>query len=308
MAIQHVKVQINGIWTTLTYNGTSGKYEASVAAPSITSFNRVPKYYPVTTEVKNTAGTVVTINDQTGGALGTASRLVVKEKTKPVITISSPGSGAYVTNNTQPIVFALTDETNGSGINLTTLTFKIDAGATLGSGSAGMVCTASGNGYACTYTPQAALSDGSHTVKINVSDNDGNIATQVTRTFTVDTVPPVLNVSSPSDNLLTNVAALTVSGTTNDATSSPVAIIMKLNNVDQGAVTVQANGSFSKAITLAEGANTIVVTATDAANKVSTTTLNVTLDTSVPQISLITISPNPADAGATMIVTVTVTG
>ena len=83
-------------------------------------------------------------------------------------------------------------------------------------------------------------------------------------------------------------------------------ITVTLNSADQGPVTVQANGSFSKTVTLAEGANTIVVTATDAAGKVSTVTRNVTLDTSVPQIVSAGITPNPADAGATVTITVVV--
>ena len=57
---------------------------------------------------------------------------------------------------------------------------------------------------------------------------------------------------------------------------------------------------------LSEGANTIVVTAADAAGKLSTVTRNVTLDTSVPQIVSASVVPNPADAGATVTITVTV--
>ena len=81
-------------------------------------------------------------------------------------------------------------------------------------------------------------------------------------------------------------------------------IKITLNGADQGDVTVGAGGAFSKAVTLAEGANTIVITATDAAGKVSTVTRNVTLDTSVPVIKSATITPNPVDAGATMVIAV----
>ena len=49
---------------------------------------------------------------------------------------------------------------------------------------------------------------------------------------------------------------------------------------------------------------TIVITATDAAGKVSTVTRNVTLDTSVPVVKSATITPNPVDAGATMVIAV----
>ena len=49
------------------------------------------------------------------------------------------------------------------------------------------------------------------------------------------------------------------------------------------------------------------VTATDAAGKTSSVTRTVTLDTSVPQITAATITPNPVDAGATMVISVTIT-
>ena len=81
-------------------------------------------------------------------------------------------------------------------------------------------------------------------------------------------------------------------------------IKITLNGTDQGGVTVGAVGAFSKAITLAEGANPIVITATDAAGKISTVTRNVTLDTSVPVVKSATITPNPVDAGATMVIAV----
>lgn len=307
MAISQVRAQINGTWQVLTYNGTTGKYEKTITAPNVTSYNvNAGHYYPVTVEATNTAGTITTVNDSSP-TVGTSLKLTVKEKVKPTITITSPGSGAYVINARQPIVFQLRDEVNGSGIDITTLALKIDAGTTITNVSSGMVCTAATNGYDCTYTPPSNLTDGSHTVTINVSDYDGNTATQVSRSYTVDTVPPVLNVTNPSSGLVTNTAALVVQGTTNDATSSPVTVTISLNGTDQGAITL-SSGSFSKSITLVEGGNTIVVKSTDGSGRQTSTTLTVTLDTSVPNVSGVTITPNPVDAGATMIISVTVAG
>ncbi|MFA6718297.1 MAG: Ig-like domain-containing protein [Prevotella sp.] len=163
------------------------------------------------------------------------------------------------------------------------------------------------NGYAFTYTPSSALSDGSHTVTINVSDNDGNAATQASRTYAIDTIAPTLNVTNPSNNFLTNTAALTVQGSTNDATSSPVTVTITLNGTGQGTVAV-SGGTFTKAITLAEGPNTVVVTATDAAGKTTSVTRAGTLDTSIPTISSVTVSPNPAGTGNSMLISVVVSG
>lgn len=126
-------------------------------------------------------------------------------------------------------------------------------------------------------------------------------------TFKVDTVPPTLSVTSPTNNLITNTAALTITGTTNDVTSSPVTVKITLNSTDQGAVTVESSGAFSKAVTLASGVNTIVITATDRAGKASSVTRTVTLDTGAPVFNSVTITPNPVNAGQTYIISVDVT-
>lgn len=307
MAISTVRAQINGTWYDLTYNSSTGKYEKTITAPNTTSYNvNAEHYYPVTVQATNTAGTVKSVND-TDATLGNSLKLVVKEKVKPTIIITSPGASAYVINSKQPIVFQIRDEANGSGINISTLALKIDGGTTVGNGSAGMVCTKVTNGYDCTYTPQTALSDGVHTITINISDFDVNTATQASRTFTVDTVPPILNITNPANNFITNNSSLVIQGTTNDSTSSPVTVTIKLNNVDQGDVNL-SSGNFSKAITLAEGSNTIVITSIDAAGKATSTTITGTLDTSIPNITSVTITPNPADAGATMVISVAVSG
>lgn len=299
MAIASVKATINGQTYNLTYNASTGKYQASITAPGKTSFNQSGGYYNVTVKATNTAGTVGTADASTMNSL----KLVVKEKVAPVITIISPSSGAYVSNSKQPIVFTITDETDGSGINLSTLVVKQDNTAVASSTIAGTAIT---NGYQVTYTPASALSDGAHTVTVNVSDNDGNAAAQKSTTYTVDTVPPTLNITSPADGLITANTSLTVAGTTNDTTSSPVTVTITLNGTSQGAVTVASNGSFSKTVTLANGNNTIVIKSTDAAGKSTSVTRTVTLDTSVPQIVSATITPNPADTGATVLIAVQV--
>lgn len=301
MAISQVRANVNGTWYTLTLNGSTGKYEATITAPGATSYNQSGGYYNVTVEATNTAGTKGTAD----GSTMTGLRLVVKERVAPVITILSPSSGAYVTNSKQPVVFTVVDEDGGSGVDLNTLVVKQD-GTAVASGT--LTTTPITNGYSVTYTPASALSDGSHTVTVNVSDHDGNSAAQKSTTYTVDTVPPTLNVTSPTDGFITATASLNVVGKTNDETSSPVTVTIKLNGTDQGSVTVGSDGSFSKSVTLTEGSNTIVVTATDAAGKTSSVTRNVTLDTSVPMVVSASITPNPVDAGATMVISVEITG
>lgn len=299
MAIKTVKATINGQTYDLTLNSASGKWEATITAPGKTSYNLAGGYYNVSVEATNEAGTKGSADASTVDGL----KLVVKETVAPVITIVSPTAGAYVANSKQPVVFNITDETGGSGVDISTLVVKQDGTAVA---AANITHTAISNGYSVTYTPSAALSDGSHTVTINCKDHDGNAAAEKSTTYTVDTVPPTLNVTSPADGLITAASSVTVAGTTNDATSSPVVITISLNGTDQGTIAVGTGGTFSKVVTLKEGSNTIIVKAKDAAGKESSVTRTVTLDTSVPKIKAATITPNPVDTGKTMVISVTI--
>lgn len=301
MSVKTVQAIINGVTTTLTFNDATGKYEATVTAPSTSSYNvNDGHYYPVTIKATDDAGNVTTKTDE-DATLGEALRLRVKEKVAPVITITSPTASARLTNNKPQIAFTVTDA--DSGVNPDTI--KITIGSKVI--TSGITKTESGKGFICTYTPTEALADGSNTIKVDASDYDGNAAAQKSVTFIIDTVPPTLSITAPVNNLVTNQAACTVTGVTNDATSSPCKVTIKLNSGTAQDVTVNADGTFSKALTLVAGVNTITVVSTDSAGKSSTVTRTVTLDTGAPVIKSVTITPNPVDAGKTYIISVEVT-
>lgn len=303
MAVKLVQAIINGQTTTLNYNSGTGKYEATITAPSTSSYNENDgHYYPVTIKATDDADNVTTKND-TDATLGSSLKLRVKEKVAPVITITYPTASALITNSKPVIKWKVTDD--DSGVDPDTIGITIDSAGKV-TGSAITKSPVSG-GYECSYTPTEALGDGQHTIKVDASDNDGNAATQKTVTFKVDTIPPTLSVTAPADDSVTNNSSCTVSGTTNDATSSPVTVTVKLNNGAAEEVEVAENGSFTKQLTLAAGANTITVVATDAAGKSTTVTRTVTLDTGAPVIHSVSITPNPVDAGQTYVISVEVT-
>ena len=300
MAVKTVQAVINGQTHTLTYNATTKKYEATVTAPSTSSYNQNGHYYNVQIKATDEAGNSVS-KDATDTTLGSSLKLRVKEKVAPVISITAPSSSAKLTNNKPVIKWTVTD--SDSGVDPSTIKLIIDSQTV----TTGITKTASGKNYTCSYTPTTALSDGSHTIKISASDYDGNAAAQKSITFTVDTVPPELSVTAPIDNLVTNQASIEVKGTTNDVTSSPVTLTIKLNNGTAQTVEVGSDGSFSKTLTLVSGENTIVITATDGAGKTSTVTKQVELDQTAPVIQSVTITPNPVNAGATYTISVEVT-
>jgi len=302
MAIKSVRVKINGLWTNLTQDKT-GKWTGNITAPAATSYNLPTGHYPVLIEAVNDAGTVKTW-ETTDTEWGDALKLVVRETIKPVITIVSPSDGSYVTNNQQTISFRVIDEAGGSGVDLSTIKLKID-GTVYGS-EEGVTYTELLNGYQCSFTPQIAMEDGQHTIVVNASDHDGNVAMAKSSTITVDTVPPALTVSSPAADLITNHNVLTIEGMTNAETSSPVEVQITLNDGDQGSVLVGSDGSFTKTVTLTEGVNIITVTATDTSGKTSTITNMVSLDTSIPKIQSLSIAPSPVNASANLTIAVEV--
>ncbi len=298
MAISKVRVKINGVWTNLTLNSSTGKYEGTIAAPAATSYNLAGKYYPVTVEATNDAGTVTT-KDDSDATIGTSLRLVVKENVKPVITLTSPTDGTYTQNNALPITFNVTDEANGSGVDAESIVLNIDGTAV------SLTKTSITNGYMCTYTPSEAMEDGEHIITITASDYDGNEAVEVNASYTIDTIPPTLTVSSPIKEI-TNQPSCIVSGTTNDASSSPVAVNVTLNSDAAVLVEVDSSGNFSKTFTLVEGDNTITVISTDKAGRSTTVTKNIKLDTSIPQITGISFTPNPVSTSQPVTITLEV--
>ena len=242
---------------------------------------------------KLVAGAPITQSDTTFGA---NLLLRVLEKVAPTLAFTYPTAGAYITNATPVIKFKVTD--NDSGVNPDTIVIKVD-GAKV---TTAFTKTAVTGGYECSYTPGTALADGAHTVSIEASDYDGNAASAKTVSFTVDTIPPTLTLTNPVDGLITNKAALVVSGKTDDVTSKPVIV-----TVNGASVTVNSDGSFSKEITLVSGSNTITVVATDKAGKTTTVTRKVTLDTGAPVFEKVTLTPNPVDCGKTFVISVKVT-
>ena len=297
MAVKTVKASINGQDYTLTYDEVSGSYKATITAPSKSSYNNNDgHYYPVSVTATDDAGNSTTVTD-TDVTFGDDLKLKVKEKVKPIIAVTYPTASATITSATPTITWTVTDD--DSGIDEATIAIKIDSGTYV---TSGITTTAITKGFNCSYKIPTSLSNGTHSFSLKVSDHDGNAATEVVTSFTVDTVPPALTITSPADGLITNEESLTVSGTTNDVTSTPVTV-----TVNGTPVTVQSNGSFTTTITLRSGSNTITVIATDAAGLKTTITRTVTLDTGAPVFQEISIVPNPVDAGKTYVISVKVT-
>ena len=155
----------------------------------------------------------------------------------------------------------------------------------------------------CTYHA-TNLSDGSNSVSLQVTDNDGNVSDLTTVTFVISTSAPTLNVTSPTDNLLTNSNKVTVAGT---AAAGSDAVTLASVKINGETVSVGEGGAFSKEITLQEGENTITVVAEDSIGKTTSVTRHVTVDTKAPVISEVEAEATTVDANSTIHITFKVT-
>lgn len=302
MSISSVKLTLNGTTSNMSYNAETGFYELEVTAPNKTSYNNNSgHYYPIQIKATDSAGNSVTVNDS-DSEFGSQLKLRVKETTKPAIVITSPTEDELTSNSKPTVNWTVTD--SGAGVNPDTIGITINNGSKI---TGGITKTPITNGYQCSYSISTALPDGTNTIYIDATDYDGNKATQRSVTFVVDTVPPSLTVSSPTNNLVTNKNTVVVSGTVKDITAGLEKITLKLNGGTETQLTVDSSGNFSKSITLQEGANTIVVKALDNIGKSSSVTRIVTLDTIAPVIEKITVAPNPVNTGGIIKVSAKVT-
>jgi len=311
MAISTVKVTVDGQEYTLTYNSTSGKYEATLTAPSKSSGSNNSGqgvdigsnaqglgYYPVSVAVTDDAGNVTSVG-ATDSTWGNTLRLAVLETDLPVAAITYPTAGARIITAQPTFTFTITD--SGSGVDPTTCYIKIDTDS-----AQAVTPTIVGGVATCSYTPATALAEGSHTIEVYGTDYDGNESVHATASFYIDITAPVLNVTTPADNLITNNAQLTVSGTTNDATSSPVTLKITVGSTEYTPSVDSTTGAFSQVVALAEGSNTVTITATDSAGLTTTVVRTVTLDTVAPTIVSIVITDNPTTTGTSYTIEVEV--
>ena len=294
MAVASVKAKINGTTYNLTYNSSTGAWEGQATSPSKSSFNQTGGYYGIEITAYDDSGNSTTINASDSN-FGDILKLYVKEKTAPTITVSSPTNNAVLTNNTPTFSWKVADA--DSGVKADSIKLYIDGTEVAGK----ITATKSGTTYTCSYVPTSALKDGSHTIKYAVTDNDGNSKT-ASITIKIDTVAPSLTVSTPENNAKVNTTPITVSGYTNDLTSSPVTV--KVNGTS---VTVDSNGYFTTTVALSSGDNKITIVATDGAGKSTTVTRTVNFNNNPPVFQSVSIEPNPVDAGATFKISVKVT-
>lgn len=292
--ITQAYVMYNGQKFTATYDPETQLWTAEGNAGSDSSWSQPDHVFTAEIHALDAAGNEATMNS-TDPTYGNQLKFRVLEKTKPTATIVSPTQDSVLGSAAQDIVMELLDA-GGSGLNMDSVVFKINGspitdGVTWSDGADGK--------KTCTYHA-TGLSDGSNSISLQVTDNDGNVSDEATVSFIISTAAPTLNVSTPTENLLTNSNQVTVSGT---AAAGSDAVTLSEVTVNGEAVSVGEGGAFSKEITLTEGANTITVIAKDSLGKTTTVTRHVTLDTKAPIISDVVAEATTVDANGNIKIT-----
>lgn len=297
MAVKQVWVMCNGQRVNATYSEGTKTWTAKVTAPAQSSWSQPNHVYGLEIHATDEAGNEASM-DSSDPTYGDELKLRVLEKTKPTATVTSPTEGSVLGATTQQIKFTVKDS-GGSGLNMDSVDLKVN-GVKVASG----ISYTDGNDgeKEGTYTA-TNLSDGANKIQLTVQDNDGNTSDEDMVNFVISTSAPTLNVTSPTEGLVTNAEILTVAGTA-AAGSDAVTLAEVTINGEKATVT---GGSFSKQITLAEEENTITVIAKDSIGKTTTVTRHVTLDTKAPVITEVVASATTVDASGTITITFKVT-
>lgn len=129
-------------------------------------------------------------------------------------------------------------------------------------------------------------------------DSAGNSEAITSTTYTIDTEAPVLSLSTLPDGSYTNNTTLNISGTVTDDNE------VQGVSINDTAVPINADGTFSQAITLITGPNTITIVAKDKAENTTTDQRTIILDQMAPNLLILT----PADNSITNLADVIVMG
>jgi len=282
-ALAQVQVNVELVPPTITASVSPQPNQAGWSnSPVTVTFNCTPSTSPIAScsppaafsnEVfgQSVVGTVTDVAGNTATALTTVNL----DLTPPVLTVLSPNDGATIALSSASIGVTGTASDNVSGLASVTCN--------------GVAATISGTTFTCTVN----LVQGSNSIAVLATDIAGNTA-NVTRTVTYSPAPQV-TITAPQNLSVTNITPVTLNGTVSDPTATLIV---------NGIAIPQGSGSFSTPVPLVEGLNVLSVVATNPAGISSTATVQITLDTMPPHLTI----DSPVNGTTTIASSVTVSG
>ncbi|WP_170851327.1 Ig-like domain-containing protein [Enterobacter hormaechei] len=292
---------------TVTVNGKTyaatvladGTWTAAVPAADVGALSEGT--VTVTVEGQSAAGNPVSISHDVKVDLATVAISIDAIATDDVINAAEKGADLVLSGAT----------TNVEENQTVTITF--------GGKTYSATVDASGNWTATVPSADlGSLKDGDASVQVSVTNVNGNSAS-AGREYSVDATAPTVSIEIVSDNNIINAAEaqqdLVVNGVSNAEAGQTVTVT--LNGVDY-TTTVQANGSWSVTVpsadigAITDGSYTITAAVADKAGNPALADRDVLVDTTVPQLTINTVSDddviNSAEHAQALIVTGSVTG
>ncbi|MEC5915529.1 Ig-like domain-containing protein [Enterobacter hormaechei] len=292
---------------TVTVNGKTyaatvladGTWTAAVPAADVGALSEGT--VTVTVEGQSAAGNPVSISHDVKVDLATVAISIDAIATDDVINAAEKGADLVLSGAT----------TNVEENQTVTITF----------GGKTYSATVDASGHWTATVPSAdlgSLKDGDASVQVSVTNVNGNSAS-AGREYSVDATAPTVSIEIVSDNNIINAAEaqqdLVVNGVSNAEAGQTVTVT--LNGVDY-TTTVQANGSWSVTVpsadigAITDGSYTITAAVADKACNPALADRDVLVDTTVPQLTINTVSDddviNSAEHAQALIVTGSVTG
>ncbi|MEG5679129.1 Ig-like domain-containing protein [Enterobacter asburiae] len=296
-----------GAALTVTVNGKTyaatvladGTWTAAIPAADVSALNAGT--IAVTVEGQSAAGNPVSISHDVKVDLAAVAISIDPIASDDVINAAEKGADLVLSGSTSNV------EENQT----VTITF----------GGKSYTATVDASGNWTATVPSAdlgSLKDGDASVQVSVTNVNGNSAS-AGREYSVDATAPTVSIEIVSDNNIINAAEaqqdLVVNGVTNAEAGQTVTVT--LNGVDY-TTTVQANGSWSVTVPSADlsgitdGNYTISAAVSDKAGNPASADRDVLVDTTVPQLTIHTVSDddviNSAEHAQALIVTGSVTG
>ncbi|OAH36135.1 Ig-like domain-containing protein [Enterobacter hormaechei] len=292
---------------TVTVNGKTyaatvladGTWTAAVPAADVGALSEGT--VTVTVEGQSAAANPVSISHDVKVDLATVAISIDAIATDDVINAAEKGADLVLSGAT----------TNVEENQTVTITF----------GGKTYSATVDASGHWTATVPSAdlgSLKDGDASVQVSVTNVNGNSAL-AGREYSVDATAPTVSIEIVSDNNIINAAEaqqdLVVNGVSNAEAGQTVTVT--LNGVDY-TTTVQANGSWSVTVpsadigAITDGSYTITAAVADKAGNPALADRDVLVDTTVPQLTINTVSNddviNSAEHAQALIVTGSVTG
>ena len=218
------------------------------------------------------------------GVVKSDERTLAVDNLPPNVTISYPNAGNWINDDGSNVIFMFNDY----GVSLTASCTIYADGSGHGTNSSVLNDTSTSIGIS------PGLSEGSHSLNVNCTDEAGNEGSSSSLSLNVDTVLPVVTATSPGNGNLTSNNRPSFIFTLSDATSPNSTCVLYIgtnsyntSTLSNGAATLIPN------ITINNGVYNWNITCTDLANNLGASIArSITIDTDAPEVNLLNTSFN----------------